>query len=127
MTRNRSCTSAFTTQGQWTQQALKLACCLDALIGSLLRHPAGVKEEKITVLLSGAGVNFKAFLGFDTFYEDATVVREMTNAFSEALRLIVVHNACSFWDHDLQGAWSCLFHILLYYLDGIGFDDEDLH
>ena len=122
MTRNRSCTSAQTTQGQMTQHALKLAVCLDSIIGSLIRYQK-VKDEQVIRMLEEAGDNFKAFLGFQTLYKDSLMAREMSLAFSESLRLIVAHNAQGFWNHELQGAWCSLFHILLYYLDGLDYED----
>ena len=122
MTRNRSCTTTQTTQGLMTQHALKLAVCLDSIIGSLIRYQR-VKDEQVIRMLEEAGDNFKAFLGFQTLYKDRLMVREMSQAFSESLRLIVAHNAQGFWNQELQEAWSSLFQILLYYLDGL--DEED--
>ena len=124
MTRNKSCTSTFTTHGQLTQHALKLACCLDAIIGSLVRNPGSktVREEKVADMLAENGSNFKAFLGFENFYSDAPVVREMTHAFVESLRLVLVHNGAK-WGQELQESWDNLFCILLYHLDGL--EEED--
>ncbi len=125
MTRNQSCTAAYTTQGLLTRQALTLACCLDAVIGSLLRHPSGICEEKILLMLSEKGFGFKKFLGFQSFYSDALVVKEMTVAFCESLRLVLVHNGAK-WSGELQQAWEILFGILLWHLDGVLEEQEDI-
>lgn len=124
MSRNQSCTSAYTTNGQLSRQALKLACCLDAIIGSLMRNGTKVKEEKLLMMLSENGYQFKRFLGFDTFYSDAVIVKEMTHAFCESLRLILTHNGAN-WGEELQEAWELLFCILLYHLDGLSEDEME--
>lgn len=136
ITRNRSCTgshhcqkmsgaagSRSLTQGQLTQQALKLACCLDAVIGSLTRN-SKVKEEKLVKMLCDNGHQFKTFLGLDNFYTDTLVVREMTNAFCESLKLVVIQNGLH-WSQELQEAWEAIFRILLYHLDGLSEIDDD--
>jgi len=112
------------TQGQLTQQALKLACCLDAVIGSLARN-SKVKEEKLVKMLCDNGHQFKSFLGLDNFFTDTLVVREMTNAFCESLKLVVIQNGLN-WSQELQEAWEAIFRILLYHLDGLSeIEDED--
>lgn len=111
------------TQGHLTQQALKLACCLDAVIGSLARN-SKVKEEKLVKMLCDNGHQFKTFLGLDHFYTDTLVVREMTNAFCESLKLVVIQNGLN-WSQELQEAWEAIFRILLYHLDGLSEIDDD--
>lgn len=136
ISRNRSCTGSHhcqkfsstgnrsLTQGQLTQQALKLACCLDAVIGSLARN-SKVKEEKLVKMLCDNGHQFKTFLGLDNFYTDTLIVKEMTNAFCESLKLSVIQNGLN-WSQELQEAWEAVFRILLYHLDGLSeIDDED--
>jgi len=126
MTRNRSCTTENNhhqnKQSLLPQHALKLACCIDSLIGSLIRHHL-VVEDRVIFMLEEAGIIFKTFLGFNSLYNDTFTVREMSNAFSESLRLILVHNCAEIqWNEDFKSAWAALFQILLYHLDGI----EDL-
>ena len=71
-------------------------------------------------MLEEAGITFKNFLGFSSLYNDSFTVREMSNAFSESLRLILIHNCAEIqWTGDLKSAWKSLFQILLYHLDGI--------
>jgi len=134
-TRNRSCTGSHSSQttasrtlsqGQLSQQALKLACCLDAVIGSLTRN-SKVKEEKLVKMLLDNGYQFKTFLGVDNFYTDSLIVREMTNAFCESLRLVVIQNGLN-WSQELQEAWDAIFRILLFHLDGLSeiYDDDDM-
>lgn len=125
MTRNRSCTTENNHQNKQSllpQHALKLACCIDSLIGSLIRNHL-VVEDKVIFMLEEAGIIFKTFLGFNSLYNDTFTVREMSNAFSESLRLILVHNCAEIqWNEDFKSAWAALFQILLYHLDG----NEDL-
>lgn len=128
MSRNASCSSAplsHCQNGQLSRQALKLACCVDAVIGSLMRHHK-VKEEKVQEMLLETGLQFKAFLGFEQLYADPCVVRELSHAFCDSLRLVLVHNG-AVWCQELQQAWDTLFCILLYHLDGGLNDEEDLH
>jgi len=124
---SRSCTRTTKTyipQGQLTQQALKLACCLDAVIGSLTRS-SKIKEEKTIEMLADNGHHFKTFLGLDSFYTDNVVVREMTNSFCESLRLVLIQNGLN-WSQELQDAWDAIFRILLYHLDGLSQEDDDM-
>ena len=123
MTRNRSCTAENNKQQSLLpQHALKLACCIDTLIGSLIRKKLSV-EDKVILMLEEAGINFKTFLGFNSLFNDSFTVREMSNAFSESLRLILVHNCAEIqWNEELKCAWISLFQILLYHLDGIDVD-----
>ena len=63
ISRKQSCnvherTKYVIPQGQLTQQALKLACCLDVVIASLTRN-AKVKDEKIVEMLANNGHHFK--------------------------------------------------------------------
>ena len=74
-------------------------------------------------MLESSGISFKQFLGFESLYHDSFNVREMSVAFAESLRLILVHNCSEIqWCEELKQAWIALFQILLYHLDGI---DED--
>jgi hypothetical protein len=133
--RNRSCTGSHSCQngtrtliqGQLTQQALKLACCLDAVIGSLTRNSKIQSSEKLVEMLADSGHQFKTFLGIENFYTDNLVVREMTNAFCESLRLVLIQNGLN-WSLELQEAWDATFRILLYHLDGLSeiYDDDDM-
>ena len=124
MTRNRSLFSGTSDKRGMVlpQQALKLACCIDNLIGSLIRNQGSV-EEKVSTMLESSGISFKQFLGFESLYHDSFNVREMSVAFAESLRLILVHNCSEIqWCEELKQAWIALFQILLYHLDGI--DDD---
>ena len=133
--RNRSCTGSHSCQsgtrtliqGQLTQQALKLACCLDAVIGSLTRNSKIQSSEKLVEMLADSGHQFKTFFGIDNFYTDNLVVREMTNAFCESLRLVLIQNGLN-WSLELQEAWDTTFRILLYHLDGLSeiYDEDDM-
>ena len=92
------------------------------ILGSLIRNHL-VVEDKVIFMLEEAGIIFKTFLGFNSLYNDTFTVREMSNAFSESLRLILVHNCAEIqWNEDFKSAWAALFQILLYHLDG----NEDL-
>lgn len=73
-------------------------------------------------MLVETGLQFKAFLGFEQLYADPLVVRELSQAFCDSLRLVIVHNG-AVWCQELQQAWDSLFCILLYHLDGLGEDD----
>ena len=75
-------------------------------------------------MLADSGHQFKTFLGIDNFYTDNLVVREMTNAFCESLRLVLIQNGLN-WSLELQEAWDATFRILLYHLDGSIYDDDD--
>ena len=110
-------------QGQLTQQALKLACCLDVVIASLTRN-AKVKDEKIVEMLANNGHHFKAFLRIDHFYANNLVVSEISNTFCESLRQVLVQNGLN-WSQELQDAWDSIFRILLYHLDGLSQDEDD--
>ena len=78
-------------------------------------------------MLLDNGYQFKTFLGVDHFYTDSLIVREMTNAFCESLRLVVIQNGLN-WSQELQEAWDAIFRILLFHLDGLSeiYDDDDM-
>lgn len=80
------------------------------------------------MMLEESGNTFKTFLGFNSLFSDSLTVREMSNAFSESLRLILVHNRVESieWNDEVAKAWAALFYILLYYLDGCIVDDESI-
>jgi hypothetical protein len=82
-------------------------------------------EQKVIYMLEDSGIIFKNFLGLDSLFSDRLIVREMSNAFTESLRLILIHNRFNAgirWDEELNEAWIALFQILLFSLDGI--EDE---
>ena len=115
--RNRSLVS---TQSQMTQHALKLAVCLDSIIGSLIRY-SKVKEDSVIKMLEENGNQFKGFLGIQSFRDD-TYPKEIALVFTESLRNTVVQHDEELWTYEFQEAWCALFQILLYHLDGL---DED--
>ena len=112
--------SLISTQSQCTQHALKLAVCLDSIIGSLIRY-SKVKEDTVIKMLEDNGNQFKGFLGIDSFKDD-TLPKEMALVFTESLRHTVVQHDEDLWTYEFQEAWCALFQILLYHLDGL---DED--
>ena len=112
--------SLISTQSLMTQHALKLAVCLDSIIGSLIRY-SKVKEDTVMKMLEENGNQFKGFLGIDSFKQD-TLPKEMALVFTESLRYTVVQHDEDLWTYEFQEAWCALFQILLYHLDGL---DED--
>jgi hypothetical protein len=73
-------------------------------------------------MLEDYGIIFKNFLGLDSLLSDRLIIQEMSNAFTESLRLILIHNWFNSgirWDDELNEAWTVLFQILLFSLDGI--------
>jgi hypothetical protein len=118
--RNLSCSLDPEKQSQLPQHSLKLACCIDKLIWSLFT--AHSIEENVIYMLEDYGIIFKAFLGLESLLSDRLIIQEMSNAFTESLRLILIHNwgySGIRWDDKLNEAWTALFQILLFSLDGI--------
>ena len=131
---NRSWTKSHSCQirthtlipGRLTQQALTLACCLDTVIGSLIRNSKIQSSEKLVKMLADSGHQFKTFLEIDNFCTDSLVVREMTRAFCESLTPVLIQNGLN-WSlvPSFLKAWDAIFQILLYHLDGLSeiYDD----
>jgi hypothetical protein len=118
--RTLSCSLDPQKQSQLPQHSLKLACCIDKLIGSLFTGHS--IDKKVVYMLQDYGIIFKNFLGLDSLFTNWLIVREMSNEFTESLRLILIYNWFNSgirWDVKLNEAWTAFFQILLFYLDGI--------